>query len=79
MLRAERAAGRVPVAATRALAAWVRHLRGEGVPVTDRDEVVAAAAGPLDAAVPRILALLDGPLGDDSAVVSAVLHHLDQP
>ena len=79
VLRAERAAGREPVAATRTIAAWIRHLRGEGVPVTDRDEVVAAAAGPLDAAVPRILALLDGPLGDDSAVVSAVLHHLDQP
>ena len=48
VLRAERAAGRLPEGATRALAAWVCHLRGLGAPVTDAraDEVVAARAGP---------------------------------
>jgi fructuronate reductase len=43
-LRAERAAGRMPVGAVRVLAAWLAHLQGHGVPVTDAHEVVAAVA-----------------------------------
>ena len=35
VLRRERAAGRMPEGATRALAAWVCHLRGAGAPVDD--------------------------------------------
>ena len=48
VLRAERAAGRVPAGATRVLAAWICHLRGLGAPVSDvrADEVVPLAAGP---------------------------------
>ena len=44
VLRMERAAGRMPEGATRALAAWVCHLRGLGAPVSDAraDEVVRA-------------------------------------
>ena len=49
VLRAERAAGRMPEGATRALAAWICHLRGLGAPVIDAraDEVVPLAQGPL--------------------------------
>ena len=48
VLRAERAAGRMPAGATRVLAAWVCHLRGLGAPVSDvrAGEVVPLAAGP---------------------------------
>jgi fructuronate reductase len=75
VLRAERAAGRVPEAATRVLAAWVCHLRGLGAPVNDAraDEVVALAAGPLPDAVPRVLDRLDPGLGADGAVVACVV------
>ena len=57
VLRAERAAGRVPAGATRVLAAWICHLRGLGAPVSDvrANEVVPLAQGPLGAAVPRVL------------------------
>ena len=44
VLRGERAAGRMPTGAVRALAAWIGHLRGLGVPVDD------AGAGALPAA-----------------------------
>ena len=49
VLRAERAAGRMPEGAARALAAWVCHLRGLGAPVDDAhaDAVVPLAQGPL--------------------------------
>lgn len=42
VLHRERAAGRVSQGAVRVLAAWVCHLRGRGVPVTDTE----AARGP---------------------------------
>jgi fructuronate reductase len=73
-LRLERAAGRLPQGAVRALAAWVCHLRGVGVPVVDAraDEVVPLAAGPLREAVPRLLAALDPALADDRELVAAV-------
>jgi fructuronate reductase len=74
-LRRERAAGRLPPGAARALAAWVCHLRGMGVPVTDAraDQVVPLAAGSLPEAVPRVLAALDPTLADDDDLVAAVL------
>jgi fructuronate reductase len=75
VLRAERAAGRLPAAATRVLAAWVCHLRGLGAPVSDAraDEVVPLAAGPIVAAVPRVLGWLDQELGADADVVAVVI------
>ena len=75
VLRAERAAGRVPGGATRVLAAWICHLRGLGAPVSDAraDEVVPLAAGPLVAAVPRVLGWLDPALGADADVVAIVV------
>ncbi|HET9970957.1 MAG TPA: mannitol dehydrogenase family protein [Streptosporangiaceae bacterium] len=75
VLRAERAAGRVPPGATRVLAAWVCHLRGLGAPVNDvrASEVVPLAKGPLAEAVPRVLATLDPALGADTDVVMIVI------
>jgi fructuronate reductase len=75
VLRAERAAGRVPPGATRVLAAWVCHLRGLGAPVNDvrASEVVPLAKGPLAEAVPRVLASLDLALGADTDVVTIVV------
>ena len=75
VLRAERAAGRVPVGATRVLAAWVCHLRGLGAGVSDvrAEEVALLAQGPLSAAVPRVLAALDPALGADADVVTIVV------
>ena len=75
VLRAERAAGRVPPGATRVLAAWVCHLRGLGAPVNDvrASEVVPLAKGPLVEAVPRVLAALDPALEADADVVTIVL------
>ena len=73
-LRLERTAGRLPQGAVRALAAWICHLRGVGVPVIDAraDEVIPLAAGPLREAVPRMLAALDPALADDRELVAAV-------
>ena len=75
VLRAERAAGRVPAGATRVLAAWVCHLRGLGAPVSDAraNEVVPLAQGPLDKAVPRVLGWLDPALGADADVVAIIV------
>lgn len=74
-LRAERAAGRVPEGASRALAAWVCHLRGHGAPVSDphADHLVPLAAGPLPEAVRRVLGWLDPELGEDGDLGAAVL------
>ena len=74
VLRAERAAGRVPAGATRVLAAWICHLRGLGAPVSDvrAGEVVPLASGPLGTAVPRVLGWLDPALGADADVVAMV-------
>ena len=74
VLRAERAAGRRPAAATRILAAWTCHLRGLGAPVSDvaAAEVVPLAAGPLGRAVPALLRWLDPELGADGEVCALV-------
>lgn len=80
VLRAERAAGRVPEGAARVLAAWVCHLRGHGAPISDARaaSVVPLAAGPLRDAVPRVLAALDPALDADLAVVTTVLGLCEQ-
>ena len=72
VLRAERAAGRVPDGAVRVLAAWIGHLRGAGAPVADprAAELVALAAGP--EGVRRILEDLDPALAADDALVASV-------
>jgi fructuronate reductase len=80
VLRAERAAGRVPAAATRVLAAWISHLRGAGPPVSDvrADVLVPLAAGELAAAVPRVLGWLDPALAADPDVVSTVVEQSEE-
>jgi fructuronate reductase len=74
VLRAERAAGRMPAGAVRALAAWVAHLRGAGAPVRDAagGSVLTAAAGPVPEATRRVLALLDADLATDDALATEV-------
>jgi fructuronate reductase len=80
VLALERKQGRVPPGATRMLAGWVLHLRGDGVPVTDarRDEVLACAAGPLPDAVRRVLGFLDPALGSDDDLCAAVLAQTEE-
>jgi fructuronate reductase len=79
-LRQERAAGRLPPAATRILAAWVCHLRGSGVPVRDAraDELAPLAKGPVPEAVRKVLAALDPAVGDDDDAVKAVTAQVRQ-
>ena len=74
VLRAERAAGRLPTAATRILAAWLGHLRGLGAPVRDvrAAQLVPLAAGPVRDAARQVLDALDPDLGSDAAVVATV-------
>ncbi|WP_298455423.1 mannitol dehydrogenase family protein [uncultured Cellulomonas sp.] len=76
-VRLERAAGRLPDGGLRAVAAWVLHLRGDGVPVTDAagGDVVRLASGTLEQAVPRVVRALDVALADDDAVLAAVVAH----
>ncbi|GAA1428358.1 mannitol dehydrogenase family protein [Microlunatus lacustris] len=74
-LRAERAAGRLPVGCASALAAWVLHLRGHGAPVNDPGAEAAQAAatsGDLATAVPAVLDTLEPGLGSDEALVTLV-------
>ena len=75
VLRAERAAGRLPGGAARVLAAWICHLRGLGVPVDDvrADQMVPLAAGALPEAVPRVLEALGADLDADDELRAAVL------
>jgi fructuronate reductase len=71
---AERAAGRVPWAGVRVLAAWLLHLRGAGAPISDPDagDLTRIAVGPWHAAVPRVLEHLAAGLGSDQSLVDAV-------
>lgn len=56
-LKAARAKGSMPSGATRAVAAWIVHLRGRGAPVTDvqADQVLPLVSGSSDDAVAQIL------------------------
>jgi fructuronate reductase len=74
-IAAERAAGRLPMAGLRILAAWIVHLRGGGVEVRDVDAVRLSelAAGSLEDAVPAVLDHLDDDLAADAPLVDAVI------
>jgi fructuronate reductase len=80
VLRAERHAGRLPVGAGRALAAWVCHLRGAGAPV--RDPAAAQLAGLADATVEQsvvaVLGFLDAELARDEALVAATTRQAEE-
>ena len=73
--RAERGAGRLPLGCATALAGWVLHLRGAGVPVHDalveQAQRAAAAPNPVEAAA-AVLRTLDPELASDAAFTDAV-------
>jgi len=75
VLRTERAAGRMPEGAVVAVAAWVAHLRGAGVPVNDveAERWTTLAAGEDEQAVTRVLGELAPELADDTELRDAVL------
>jgi fructuronate reductase len=77
-IRAERAAGRVPVAAARAVAAWTAHLRGLGAPLKDAraDEVGALGSGSVEESVDAVLAFLGADLAADAELRQVVLAHV---
>ena len=79
-LRAELAAGRVPVGATRAVAAWVAHLRGHGAPIKDTRaaEVAPFGAGTIEESVDKVLAFLGADLTADAGVRAAVVSHVTE-
>ncbi|WNB87230.1 mannitol dehydrogenase family protein [Cellulomonas sp. ATA003] len=79
-LRAELAAGRVPPGATRALGAWVVHLRGTGAPVKDAraEDVHALAGGSLAESVERVLGFLAPDLVANQALREAVLARAEE-
>ena len=75
-IRAERAAGRVPIGCATTVAAWVLHLRGLGAPIKDAGAAAArdaANSGELTSAVPAVLDTLEPGLGADQDFVDAVL------
>jgi len=73
-LRAERAAGRMPIGAARALAGWTVHLR-HGTERSDPrlGEFSSMAEDELTRAVPAVLAGLDPPLAEDPDLVGVVV------
>ncbi|HEX3813969.1 MAG TPA: mannitol dehydrogenase family protein [Mycobacteriales bacterium] len=74
VVRAERAAGRLPGGGVRALAAWLVHLRdGSAVRDPRAAELAGLIAGPLADAAPRTLAVLDSELAADADLVAAVI------
>jgi fructuronate reductase len=79
-VRAERAAGRIPVGCATTLAAWVLHLRGKGAPIKDAGAISAkqaANSGELPAAVPAVLETLEPGLGKDDDFARAVLEQAE--
>ena len=81
VLRAERQAGRVPIGCATVIAAWLRHLRGQGAPVADpgAGPYLAALGTDDETAVRSVLDLLDpaagagrGRGGDDDLVAAVV-------
>jgi fructuronate reductase len=80
VLRQERAAGRMPQGAARALAGWVGYLRGSALPVHDvrADEMTARAGGALPDGVRNVLHALDPALAGDDELVQVVLTDAEQ-
>jgi fructuronate reductase len=74
-IRAERAAGRVPLGCATTVAAWVLHLRGMGAPIKDAGAGPAQQAanfGELPEVIPPVLDTLEPGLGADHDFVDAV-------
>jgi fructuronate reductase len=74
-LRAERAAGRMPIGCATVIAAWILHLRGHGAPVKDpaAEAALGAAAAPdLASAVRGVLDTWDRELTADADLVETI-------
>jgi len=69
VLRGERAAGRIPTGAVRAVAAWLDHLRGIGAPVNDAG---AAPYRERAGSARDVLALLAPDLAGDTDLINAI-------
>ncbi|HWF80841.1 MAG TPA: mannitol dehydrogenase family protein [Streptosporangiaceae bacterium] len=80
VLRAERAAGHLPLGASRVLAAWICHLRGLGAPVNDAraDELLPLAHGDIRPAVLKVLGWLDAELAGDRDLAALVTEQSEQ-
>ncbi len=81
VLRAERAAGRMPIAAVRVVGAYVAALRTLADPPGDpRADALSSAAhaGTTRDAARGVLALLDAPLADDDELCAAVASLADE-
>src|SRR5690606_16265313 len=78
VLRTERSTGRMPPGAVAAVAAWVAHLRGAGVPVNDvaAEQWQLLAAGEDNRAVRTLLTELAPGLAEDTELRAAVLDRL---
>lgn len=76
-LLAERAEGRRPIGAATAVAAWIWHLRGRGVPVTDPAADAARTAALSPDAARDVLTTLDARLGSDPELVDLVTDQLE--
>jgi fructuronate reductase len=79
-IRAERAAGRVPIGCATTVAAWVLHLRGLGARIKDAGAAAARDAanfGELPEVVPAVLDVLEPGLGADKDLVDAVLRQAE--
>lgn len=74
VVRAERAAGRLPTGAVFAVGAWLAHLRGAGGDVVDplASQLAADAGGATDAAARGVLGVIASDLADDTDLVAAV-------
>ena len=78
VLRAERAAGRLPAGGATAIAGWIWHLRGRGAPVKDPGAEPYRALVDVDdrSAVRAVLDLLDPGLGEDGELTALVVEQL---
>ncbi len=78
VLRTERGAGRMPEGAVVAVAAWLAHLRGAGVPVNDvaAERWQQLAAGEDEQAVRNVLGELAPDLAGDAELRAAMLDRL---
>ena len=78
-LTAERAAGGTPTGAERAVAAWILHLRGRSVPVTDAraSDVTPLAEGDLSDAVERVCGYLGISSAESKDAILALAEELD--
>ena len=68
----------MPVGCATVVAAWIRHLRGQGAPVNDPGAApyLAVVDGDDETAVRAVLDLLDSGAGSDDDLVTAVLRQL---